>query len=327
MKEHLLVKQVRSFIQKQSLFLKGDVVLVGVSGGADSVALLRMLVDLKHILGINIIVAHYDHALRTGSGRDALFVEKLAESLALPCVIRKRKGIRPKGSIEEYARKMRYTFFQEVAQEKKADVLALAHTQDDLAETVFMRILRGTGMEGVRAILPKRRIEGLLVVRPILTLTRKDVESFLSSRRQEFITDPTNLSDLFLRNIIRRKVFPFIERTCSHDIKVSLSRLAHTAASDYSFIEKAAEDVYQKRLCKGGYIALKTHGWERLHPSIRRVLIRMIVVRAKNDFKFPSLSHVESIDQMVLTGEAFLYRLPGKINVTFKQNVMSVHKN
>ncbi len=314
-------------MQAETFFSKGDVVLVGVSGGADSMAMLLLLLDLRHILGINLIVAHYDHAFRASSARDALFVKKIAERLGLPCVIKERTGRSPKGSLEEYARKMRYAFFLDTARKTKADALALAHTQDDLAETVFMRILRGTGVDGLRAILPQRNINGLNVVRPILALTRKDVESFLNSRKQRFLTDPTNMSDDFLRNVIRRKIFPFIQKEGGQDIKPSLVRLAETATVDYDLIEKSAEGVCQGRTLKGEFGGIKTTGWELLHLSTRRALIRSMALKAKNDFKPPSLSHVDKIDRMIMAGRSFVYGLPGKMTVVFKQEKLLFYKN
>lgn len=320
MKAHPFVTQARAFIQTEALFLKGDVVLVGVSGGADSVAMLLLLIELRHLLGIDLVVAHYDHALRVTSARDALFVKKLTERLGIPCIIKKRKGKYPKASVEEYARGIRQAFFLETAQRINADALALAHTKNDLAETVFMRILRGTGIDGLRAILPKRKLYGLNVVRPLLSLTRKDVEVFLGARKQRFVTDPTNKSDDFLRNVVRRKIFPFIERATGLDVKTPLVRLAHTSVVDYDFLESASEHLYQQRMINGKKTGLTTKNWSNLHLSVRRNLIRFMALRARNDFKPPSLAHVEAIDRMILAGKAFSYELPQGFMVSYKKD-------
>src|SRR3989338_10902693 len=157
-----LIQKVKKTICRCKMFHAGDKVIVAVSGGGDSVFLIHALSTLRHELGINLHIAHLNHLLRKSADKDLRFVEVLAEKLNLPCTTAKMKipKYKKKSSLEERARDIRLRFLVRTAKKYGADAIVLGHTKNDLAETVLMRILRGTGLQGMRGILPKRKIHG-----------------------------------------------------------------------------------------------------------------------------------------------------------------------
>jgi tRNA(Ile)-lysidine synthase len=297
--------KVLALIREGDLFRPGARILVAVSGGPDSIALLHLLYQLRHEMGLSLIVAHYNHALRKGADRDQRFVREIAERWGLPFVTEKNRASVPKsGSIEEFARDKRYAFFRKMARVKKADCVSVAHTMDDLAETVLMRILRGTGMAGLRAMFPKREINGVVVVRPLLILTRAEIEAYIRKNRLKIVRDPTNDSLDFFRNRIRNKIMPFLEKEAGRGVRSRLAGLASIAASDYDLIDNEVRKAY-------GSIARRTRGgvffslskFASLHCALRRSLVRMAVEDIKGDLNAFDQEHILSIEQLSLHGK------------------------
>ncbi len=236
---------------RQGVVPYGTRILVGVSGGIDSTALLHLLFDLRHDLALDIVVAHYDHALRKGSVRDRVFVQKMARELGLEFTWERNKTRLPGGvSIEEFARERRFDFFVRSAHSLKAAAVVLGHTQDDLAETVLMRIFRGTALAGLRSILNARRINGVIFLRPMLEFTRGELEDLLCRRRIAHTEDASNSSDLFLRNRIRRDLLPYIAKDFAPAIRKKLAEMAVLASADHEFIEGEFIKIFPGLLLK-----------------------------------------------------------------------------
>ena len=266
--------------------------------------MLYALFELRHEFGAQLVVAHYDHALRRSSVRDQAFVRKLAAFLGLPLVT-ERNPLRkkPSGSTEEFARECRYAFFARAARKHKAGTIVLAHTKDDLAETVLMRVLRGTGLSGLRAIRPERAAGTLRIVRPMLNISRREVEAFLRERKAGFVSDPTNRSLKFTRNRIRHSLLPYLERTHAPDIKARLAVLADTVAVDYEFIESEAGKVFDRIVtCRGEKAECPVDRFQRLHPALRRMLLRLIVGEVKGNINAFSLEHITDMDLFIRRG-------------------------
>lgn len=301
---HPLVLKTLAFIRNKKLFIKGARVLIGVSGGPDSVALFHILNSLKHDLGILLKIAHFDHKLRKNSDIDLLFVKALAKRHAVEFIQGSNKTSYPRtGSIEEAARERRYRFFLDAAALWKADAIALGHNRDDQAETVLMRILRGTGTRGLRAILPSRLINGKLFVRPLIEVPRSGIESYLSDNKLEFLTDPTNCSMDFFRNRIRHRIIPFLEKECAQDIRSHLAALAFSATDEQNFIDENLKPVissYVKFEKKAAMINLTS--WESLHPALGRALLRYCITEVKGDLNALTLEHVLSIEKLIRNG-------------------------
>jgi tRNA(Ile)-lysidine synthase len=216
--------KVRFNLSRYKLLALGDRLLVGVSGGADSVALLLSLHELRHELGFEIVVGHFNHALRRSAARDQSFVRGLAGRLGLRFVTEtNRKKVPNKGSVEEFARDCRYDFLLRTAKRVGAGSIALAHTQDDLAETVLMRILRGTGLAGLRSMTFLSCRQQVAIIRPMLNISRHGVEVFLKMKKARFVHDPTNSSLDFTRNKVRLKLIPYLGKYFAPDIKERLA--------------------------------------------------------------------------------------------------------
>ncbi len=305
---------VRKYIKEFRLIDKGDKVIVGISGGPDSVVLLFLLNSLRKELGFTIHLAHLDHGLRSGSGKDLRFVEGLANKLGLALTVRKirLKNIIRKGSIEEAARKVRFAFFASVAKKEKADKVALGHNRDDQAETVLMRILRGSGLYGLNSILPKRKINDLIVVRPLLLVSRVEINKYLDKRRIKACVDESNFEDIYLRNRIRNDLLPYLEQKYNKNIKEVLSNLALNTAYDYDYLRHCACLVFNRS--KKGYISLSKLA--KLHPAIKRLLFRMNIAWVKGDTKAMTSGHIAEIESLVsVRPVGSIVDLPGSISV------------
>jgi len=207
------IRKVQKTILRFALLAGGERVLIAVSGGPDSMALLHALEGIRHEWGLSLIVAYLDHGLRPEAAEEKAFVRKAAADLGLPFVAGKRdvRALKKERRLplQEAAREARYSFLVEIARDSKADRIALGHTANDQAELVFMRILRGSGTRGLAGIPPKRNE---VFIRPLITIWRKDIETFLRGKNIPFREDPSNRSLYFLRNRIRQKLLPELEK-------------------------------------------------------------------------------------------------------------------
>lgn len=222
-------------------------VLVAVSGGADSVALLLAL----HHLGYSLVVAHFDHLTRSGeSTRDARFVEELAASLAVPCVSTQHpvesSAEQAGQSFEAFARKLRYDFFKEVAKAQECAVIATGHHADDVIETLLMRLLRGTSLRGLASIPPVRHWEGLRIVRPLWEQPRDRILAWLQQQGQPWCEDRTNQEIHYLRNRIRHELIPLLKDTYNPGLTSALSRLIVNLRRDNDFLEQSAQQALSR---------------------------------------------------------------------------------
>lgn len=235
-----MLLEVRSYLRRHALFRPGDRVGVAVSGGADSVALLRALLELKSELGIVLSVIHLHHGIRGAEAdADARFVADLAKHFDLPLHLDRTDtpthSQREKLSLETAARDLRYAFFRRLLESNVCDKIATAHTLDDQAETVLLRILRGTGTRGLAAIPPLRDASPDLaarIVRPLLGTRRADIEAYLKSVHQPWRDDSTNKDPKHLRNRIRHELLPLLERDYNPALRQSLSNLAEIARTE-----------------------------------------------------------------------------------------------
>lgn len=238
-------------------------VIVAVSGGADSVALLRLAATSYQKRGLSpsqhLLVAHFNHQTRgEESDQDQQFVQELADQLQLPFVtgvsgISQPADLHHQNSIdhneqfstgEQFLRQLRYDFLTQVANQNGARLILTGHTADDQAETILFRTLRGTGLAGIRGIRPVRMIHAnLTVARPLLTTTRQEIEGFLSELNQPFRRDSSNGQSRYSRNYLRNKLLPQMESRFGWNIKQSLIQLGIQAAEADDWIDSQAEEL------------------------------------------------------------------------------------
>ena len=240
-----LVERVQETIRKRGLFKAGDRVAVAVSGGADSVALLLLLLELRGKLGLVLSVAHVNHKLRgEESDADERFVADLARRHDLEFLVHAAPVDRERGSgIEAAGRALRYDFFRELARAGRVRKIATAHTLDDQAETVLLRVFRGTGIRGLAGIHPRLVFLGEgpaedkgqpygEVVRPLLELRRRELQEFLRARGQDWREDSSNRDPSFLRNRVRLAVLPVLKESFGEAALENLADLAEIARAE-----------------------------------------------------------------------------------------------
>ena len=238
-------------IQDYRMLSKGDGLLVGVSGGPDSVALLYLLMELRDDYDLQIYVVHLNHMLRGDeSDDDAGYVKKLTKRLKLPVFIGKKDvgkfAKANKLSLEEAARIQRYEFYKQIAGKLNIRKIALGHTADDNAETVLMRLLRGAGEQGLIGIYPVRHIDNLKVIRPLLNIYRIEIESFLKEKKISARIDSSNADNKFLRNKVRLELIPLLEENYNQNIKQVLINTADILKEDNEYLEEITEKFYNK---------------------------------------------------------------------------------
>ena len=285
----MIQEKARSAVEENHMFDPGDLVVVGVSGGPDSVALLHWLLSYARNLDVKLHVAHLNHMLRgKDSEADAHWVAALSHSWGLPVTVESRdiNALRQERqlSIEDAARQARYAFFAEVAKETGARCVAVAHTADDQVETVVLHLLRGAGLAGMRGLLPvtdyhvpsfaENGLAPIRVIRPFLEVTRDEVEEYLHEYNLEFRTDRSNLEIVYLRNKIRHQLIPQLLEY-NPRFKEATLRAAEIAAIDFDFIQEQVTDAWQNfAQITDERVSFDLKVWSTLHPCIQRYLLR-----------------------------------------------------
>ena len=299
-----LITRVKRNIQTAQFFGRGDTVIVGVSGGPDSVALTYVLHALQYEIGFHLHIAHYNHHLRRSANADQKFVESLAEKLNVPCSVGHWKDPKAlkKGSIEEAARNHRFRFLNQLAKKINAYAVVLAHTEDDLAETVLMRILRGTGLQGLRGILPRRKLDNVCFVRPLLNVKKETILAFLKRKNISFRIDPTNHQTKFFRNKVRLELMPLLTKKYNHNIQGLLTNLANNAGTDFDYLEKQAQKLFEKHTkCAADKtnVRIDLKVFSAQHPSLKRMLVRMGIQLLKGNTNRLTLTHFHEIEDLL----------------------------
>ncbi|MBA3954721.1 tRNA lysidine(34) synthetase TilS [Candidatus Dependentiae bacterium] len=207
----MLLDRVKLYIQTKKLLQPHSTVIVGLSGGPDSVFLLYALKALEQELNLTLIAAHLDHQWRANSSKDALFCQQIAQRLNIPCIVRTACQIsldkKYNGSQEELGRNLRRSFFEHLAHEYNAHTVALAHHADDQQETFFIRLLRGATLSGLASI---RALHGMYI-RPLLSVTKSEILAYLHEHSITYTIDPTNDHTTYLRNRLRSQVLPTLK--------------------------------------------------------------------------------------------------------------------
>ena len=282
--------KVFSTISKFQLIPPGSKVIVALSGGPDSVALLLVLLELQEELNIKVGAVHVNHQLRgKESFRDEEFVKRLTDQLKVPLIVKRVnvKEVSKGRNVEAVARELRYKALKEALMEFKGDLIALGHTSSDLLETVLLNLTKGSGIKGLRGFLPKREV----FIRPLFEVSRKEVEEYLKKKRAEFITDSSNFSLDFERNLIRLKVVPVL-REINPKVEEAVLRSSLTLKEVESFIASQIEPLVSKFL-KDERAVISLKEFFGLHPLLRKELL--IEISKKLSGKGLSKEKVDSI--------------------------------
>ncbi len=297
-------KKVLDFIRKNKLVKKDDSVVLGVSGGADSICMLKLLSDLQKSLGISLYVLHINHMIRGEEAeQDAAFVKKICTKFKVPHrvinvdvpALAEREGL----SEEEAGRYVRYDEFSKYAYEVGATKIAVAHNSNDNAETVLMNLARGTGIKGLGGIPPKREMEDangnvLEVIRPILCLSRKEIEDYLKENEIEYRNDSTNDSTDYTRNKIRLEIMPLLENINDNAMQ-NITNASNELADTSDYIEKDVEDVYEEFVTeKKGRLFLSDESFV-IDPIVLTGVIRKMIENIAGKLKDITRIHVGEV--------------------------------
>jgi tRNA(Ile)-lysidine synthase len=305
---------VRQTIDRYSLLAGGGTVVVGVSGGPDSLCLLHILNRLRKDYGIELHVAHLDHRIRGWeSQEDAAFVARLAEEWGLPATIEARDVPRlareSKLAIEEAARQARYSFLAQVALAVGAKRIAVGHNADDQVETIVMHWLRGAGLAGLRGMLPltelgEMRLEAawpdhppldLQLIRPLLETPRVEIEAYCQEHGLKPRFDRSNLDTTYYRNRLRHELIPYLE-SFNPGIREVLRRSAQVISDDYEFLRAELERVWSTVVSSesGEAIAFDLNRWRALSTSLQRSILREAVHRLRRSLRNINWIHIEN---------------------------------
>ncbi|MDD5711221.1 MAG: tRNA lysidine(34) synthetase TilS [Smithellaceae bacterium] len=297
-----MLRKLREAIVSEGLLEEGERVVVAVSGGADSVALLSGLAILADELALELIVAHLNHGMRgEESGREAAFVRDLSLNLNLPCeagFIDVPSLAKMGRSLEEMCRQERYAFLTRVAKNCGATKIALGHNREDQAETVLMNILRGCGLEGLRGMLPKR--DGIYI-RPLLAVSREEIVLFLKGLGQGFMKDSSNSDERYLRNRLRHRLLPELRASYNPNMVETLNRMAETLRRDDDFIAKAAWQVVAELgvTDKDTVISVPIPRLLSHHPAVRARILKNLMERCTPAGQGISFLHVKALEGML----------------------------
>jgi tRNA(Ile)-lysidine synthase len=314
------LKTVEATVCRYNMLDSGDTVLVGLSGGPDSVALLHSLVAMQSIWSLRLVVVHLNHQLRDSAAeKESVFVEKLASQLHIPCVIASR-DVRSyqathRLSIQEAAREVRYAFYDETAETYGAQKIALGHQKNDNAESVLMHLLRGTGPRGLSGIPPVRQGR---IIRPLLEVTRNQILDFLQCQGIKYLEDSSNRDSKYLRNKIRHELLPLLKSNYNVQVASALTRLASIARDEEHFWNDLVTATFNDlvREYKNDRVVFFASQLTRLHRALLHRMIRYSVSALKGDLKRLTHSHVEKVHRLITgTAHSVWLDLPGGIGV------------
>jgi tRNA(Ile)-lysidine synthase len=324
------IKRIVDTVKHYDMLKSGDRILIGVSGGPDSVCLVKVLAEVRRKLGVELVVANLDHGIRgKESERDSNFVKSLAREMDLEFVYKKvnlSKVSKSKNSLEERAREKRYKFFLKEAKKTKCTVIATGHNLDDQAETVLMRVVSGVSFKGLTGIPPVREEGSIRIVRPLIRTEKKDILDFLKKEKIFYVVDSSNLKEDYLRNSIRLKVIPFLEKY-NPRIKRSLVNLSDTLREDYTYLDSLRppkeKNIKNEKACTSVLISDII-----LQPqAVKKDIFKEALKRSGGEVKKLTYRHWMDVDLLLRSGvKGKSLDLPGDIRVTRTQKALEFKK-
>lgn len=323
------LKKAQETIKCYNMLKHGDIVLVGVSSGPDSVCLLHVLNELKDEYGLSLHIAHLNHGFRGGeSDDDVSFVQSIADSLGIPLHMEyadiplyiKRLGLSKQAGAREY----RYKFFYRIADEIGATRIALGHTADDQAETFLMRLLRGSGSSGLSGIPPVRD----RIIRPIIELTREEINEFLSDRQIRYRIDSSNLTTVYLRNKVRIELIPYLSKEFNPNIMDTLIRNLKILRDEDIFLGEYVKNIYKDIAAgkKGESVRFDVGRISSLPVPVKRRILRIAVESIIGEGAVDlSFKHVEDSLNLLNNERGGEVHLPSGIIVKKDKKSFSVY--
>ena len=324
-----MVEEVLQYMTQYHMVEPGDVVITGVSGGADSVCLLLVLQNLAAELSISIEAVHINHGIRTEAAGDAEFVRRLCEDRGIPfhlvCADVETQAKQEKMSTEEMGRKIRYEAFRQILGERKGRI-AVAHNSNDRAETMLFHLFRGTGLAGVCGIRP---VQGE-IIRPLLFLERKEIEQWLQEQGISFCTDATNLGDDYTRNRIRHHILPYAEEEIVHGATANMNRAAKQLQEADEYVMRQTLAAVE-RCCiftehpKAASVKLSL--LQKEDPFIQKRLLFYTVCEIAGRKKDITEAHIQSIYKLLQGTGSKECMLPYQVHVYKQYEWVKIEKS
>ena len=310
----MLKDEILKTIKTYNLINKKDKIVIGVSGGPDSICLLHVLNSLKQELEIEICVAHINHMIRKVADSETEYVRKFCNDLGIECFIKKVDIIKlakeEKKGTEETGRKVRYDFFDEVLKKTNSNKIATAHNSNDKAETVILNILRGSGISGLKGIEPIRDNK---YIRPLIETDRIEIEKYCNKNNLNPKYDESNNENIYNRNKIRNEVIPYIKREFNQNIIKTINRLSNVAAEENEYMQKIKKKEYDNiSTTKNDIIIKKKQKFNNLELVIKRRIILYTINETLHTIKGIEKVNIDDIIKLCNNNIGNKYLTPSK---------------
>ena len=339
-----MIETFKRTVKQHRMLVPGEAVLVAVSGGPDSIALLHLLMSLTAVLPLHLGIAHLNHGLRgTASDDDAAFVASAAAALNLPCFVKVENvdayQHRYRLCREEAARSVRYRFLEQIASENGFAKVAVGHHADDNAEQVMINLMRGSGPRGLSGIPPIRPLpsaggrsyrnaDRVVLIRPLIAMTREEILAYLGERSIAYVSDDSNNDPTYLRNRVRHHLLPLLKRGYNPRIVAALNRLSAILRSEEQWTDGLAGEAFAalaKAASGGRGISLAEDGLRELHPALCRRVLRKAMAETKGNLRRVTFEHVTAVQKLLDEGRrGGRLHLPGGIHVIKDAGMLSI---
>lgn len=313
-----MLNKILSTINKYNLIQKGDKIVIGVSGGPDSMCLLDSLYYLKDKLNIEIFVAHINHMIRKEADEETEYVKDYCKNKNIKCYVKKveveKLAKEQKLGTEEMGRKIRYEFFKEIAKKENANKIATAHNLNDNVETVLLNLLRGTGVSGLKGIEIKRIENDLEYIRPIRECERKEIEEYCEKQKLNPKIDKTNLESIYNRNKVRNDLIPYLKREFNPNILEGINRLSDIAREEEEYFDEIITKQYEELKIGENLneVILDLNKFNNLNKVIKSRLIIYTINKVNGNVQGIGKIHIEDIIKLCDNNIGNKYLTPNK---------------
>jgi tRNA(Ile)-lysidine synthase len=313
----LVEDEIKQTIKENSLINSNEKVVIGVSGGPDSMCLLNALNKLKNEMQFEIVVAHINHMIRKEADLETKYVQQYCRKNNIECFIKKvdviQEASKNKIGTEEAGRKVRYDFFEEVRKKTDANKIATAHNANDNAETVLMNLMRGSGISGLKGI---EFVRNNIIIRPLLSCNRTEIEEYCNKEALNPKIDKSNKENDYTRNKIRNLLIPYIQKEFNPNIIESLNRLSSLAKEENNYWNKIIKIEYNKlidkELCKSKCIVIKLKEFNGLEKVVKSKMIFYIINELLGSIQGIQKIHIEDIIKLCKNNIGNKFLIPNK---------------
>lgn len=327
---NMIEKEVLNTIKKYNLINQNDKIVVGVSGGPDSISLLHILLDLRKQYNLELCVAHINHMIRENAILDEEYVKDFCKNNNIQCFVKRANVVNiskeNKIGTEEAGRKVRYEFFNEVLKETSSNKIAIAHNKNDNVETVLLNIIRGSGTYGLIGIEPINDI----YIRPLIECDREEIEEYCRRNNLNPRIDESNFENIYNRNKIRNVVIPYIKKEFNPNIINTITRLSNIVKEEEKYIENIVSKEYNRLLLENtdDFIKLNLKEFNKLDAVIRKRLIFYTINNLLGNTTGIEKIHIDDIIKLCNNNIGNKYLTPNKrIKVSLKNKQLYFEKN